>query len=101
LTESPYCRKYNMKKVYALLLAASFLLSGGIGLILTSDSNIASAPSGATSLTAGTMAPGTLPHYFGPYANYANSPVPTGSITSVTVDKKGSGYTCGELDRER
>ncbi|MBI5962788.1 MAG: hypothetical protein HY863_04885 [Chloroflexi bacterium] len=34
-----------------------------------------------------------VPHYFGPYANYANSPMPKGSITSITVDDGGSGYS--------
>jgi FtsP/CotA-like multicopper oxidase with cupredoxin domain len=34
-----------------------------------------------------------IPHYFGPYANYANSPMPKGSVVSVTVDAGGSGYS--------
>jgi len=38
------------------------------------------------------MDPGGLPHYFGPYANYANSPMPTGAIASITVDYSGGGY---------
>jgi hypothetical protein len=83
----------NLKKVVAILLVISFVISGGISLILTTDSNIGNAAAAAAPLTAGTMAPGTVPHYFGPYANYANSPVPKGSITSITVDSKGSGYT--------
>ena len=33
------------------------------------------------------------PHYFGPYANYANSPMPKGAIASITVDAGGSGYS--------
>jgi FtsP/CotA-like multicopper oxidase with cupredoxin domain len=40
-----------------------------------------------------TMDPGGIPHYFGPFANYANSPLPKGSIASVTVDSGGSSYT--------
>lgn len=39
------------------------------------------------------MDPGGTPHYFGPYPNYANSPLPTGAIASVTVESGGSGYT--------
>lgn len=35
----------------------------------------------------------TTPHYFGPFANYANSPLPTGSITALEVDSGGSDYT--------
>ena len=37
--------------------------------------------------------PGGIPHYFGPYANWAYSPLPTFGIASVTVDNGGTGYT--------
>jgi hypothetical protein len=37
--------------------------------------------------------PGGQPHYFGPYPNYANSPMPRGSILSITVTNGGSGYS--------
>ena len=37
--------------------------------------------------------PGGIPHYYGPYPNYANSPLPKGGITSVTVTSEGSGYS--------
>ncbi|MHB1356414.1 MAG: hypothetical protein ACYCZF_10610, partial [Anaerolineae bacterium] len=50
---------------------------------------------GRTPGTAGTIAvfdPGGLPHYYGPYPNYANSPSPKGPITSLTLDSSGSGY---------
>ncbi|MBI5034042.1 MAG: multicopper oxidase domain-containing protein [Chloroflexi bacterium] len=36
---------------------------------------------------------GGIPHYFGPYANYANSPLPKGPITTLTLDFGGTGYT--------
>ena len=36
---------------------------------------------------------GEVPHYFGPYPNYANSPLPSGAVTSITVEDGGSGYT--------
>jgi PKD repeat protein/FtsP/CotA-like multicopper oxidase with cupredoxin domain len=39
------------------------------------------------------MDPGGVPHYFGPYANWANSPMPMGQIASITVDAGGTGYT--------
>ncbi len=38
------------------------------------------------------------PHYFGPYANYANSPLPRGPITSVVVVNGGSGYSTNPGD---
>jgi FtsP/CotA-like multicopper oxidase with cupredoxin domain len=36
---------------------------------------------------------GVSPHYFGPFANYANSPLPTGGVGSITLDAGGSGYS--------
>ena len=41
----------------------------------------------------GIEGPGGVPHYFGPYGNWAFSPLPKGSIGSVTVDVGGTGYT--------
>jgi PKD repeat protein len=40
-----------------------------------------------------TMDPGGVPHYFGPWPNWANSPMPMGNISSITVDSGGEGYT--------
>lgn len=40
-----------------------------------------------------TIDPGGIPHYFGPYPNYANSPMPKGPIGIITVDAGGSGYS--------
>ncbi len=37
--------------------------------------------------------PGGVPHYFGPWANYANSPMPKGGIAAVVLNEGGSGYT--------
>jgi FtsP/CotA-like multicopper oxidase with cupredoxin domain len=37
--------------------------------------------------------PGGVPHYFGPYGNWAYSPLPRGSITVLTLQNGGSGYT--------
>ncbi len=45
------------------------------------------------SSTASNMDPGGIPHYFGPYPNYANSPMPWGRITSITLENGGSGYS--------
>jgi len=41
--------------------------------------------------------PGGVPHYFGPYANWANSPLPKGVITSIAVTDGGSGYTAAPV----
>ena len=32
--------------------------------------------------------PGGVPHYFGPYPNWANSPLPRGTIASIVVTHK-------------
>jgi FtsP/CotA-like multicopper oxidase with cupredoxin domain len=38
--------------------------------------------------------PGGIPHYFGPYGNWAFSPLPTGTLnTALTVDAGGTGYS--------
>jgi FtsP/CotA-like multicopper oxidase with cupredoxin domain len=37
--------------------------------------------------------PGGVPHYFGPYANWANSPLPKGPVATVNVVDGGTGYT--------
>jgi FtsP/CotA-like multicopper oxidase with cupredoxin domain len=36
--------------------------------------------------------PGGVPHYFGPYGNWAYSPLPKGPVTAVTLTSGGSGY---------
>ena len=48
---------------------------------------------GASTSSLAGMDPGGIPHYFGPYPNYANSPMPTGPITSISLDSAGSGYS--------
>jgi FtsP/CotA-like multicopper oxidase with cupredoxin domain len=42
--------------------------------------------------------PGGIPHYFGPYANWAYSPLPTGSVTGITVTAPGTGYTAPAVE---
>ncbi|HOC17114.1 MAG TPA: hypothetical protein PKK95_02545, partial [Vicinamibacterales bacterium] len=41
--------------------------------------------------------PGGVPHYFGPYGNWAYSPLPSFPILSVSVDAGGSGYSAPEV----
>jgi FtsP/CotA-like multicopper oxidase with cupredoxin domain len=36
--------------------------------------------------------PGGIPHYFGPFGNWAYSPLPKGPITAVTLTSGGTGY---------
>ncbi|MGI6209727.1 MAG: multicopper oxidase domain-containing protein [Anaerolineae bacterium] len=48
---------------------------------------------GAAGVEKAVWAPGTVPHYFGPYPNYANSPMPRGPVATITVAEGGSGYT--------
>ena len=52
------------------------------------------APLAAALPLPGTEGPGGIPHYFGPYGNWAFSPLPTGTLnTVVTVDAGGTGYS--------
>jgi len=37
--------------------------------------------------------PGGIPHYFGPYGNWAYSPLPSGPVAAVTPTSGGAGYT--------
>ena len=37
--------------------------------------------------------PGGIPHYFGPYGNWAYSPLPKGPVTAVTLTSGGTGYS--------
>jgi len=37
--------------------------------------------------------PGGIPHYFGPYGNWAYSPLPKGSVAVVTLVDGGTGYS--------
>ena len=37
--------------------------------------------------------PGGIPHYFGPYGNWAFSPLPKGPVATVTLVDGGTGYT--------
>ena len=37
--------------------------------------------------------PGGVPHYYGPYGNWAFSPLPSGSIATASVVAGGTGYT--------
>jgi len=48
---------------------------------------------GAAALAAQAPDPGGVPHYFGPYGNWAYSPLPRGSVGAITVDAGGTGYT--------
>jgi FtsP/CotA-like multicopper oxidase with cupredoxin domain len=40
----------------------------------------------------GTEGPGGIPHYFGPYGNWAFSPLPKGGVAAVTILAGGTGY---------
>ena len=59
----------------------------------------AQAKAAAKGLTATppTFKPGGIPHYFGPYANWANSPMPKGAVTGITLVAGGSGYSASPV----
>jgi len=43
-------------------------------------------------LASATLDPLGVPHYFGPIPNYANSPLPSISVSGIALDSGGSGY---------
>lgn len=50
-----------------------------------------------TDVYAEMMDPYGLPHYFGPYANWAYSPLPMGPVVEIILESGGSGYTSPEI----
>lgn len=44
-------------------------------------------------LAAPALDPGGIPHYFGPYGNWAYSPLPRGPVAVITLTSGGTGYT--------
>jgi len=43
------------------------------------------------------MTPDAQAHFYGPFANYANSPMPKGPISYITVEDPGTGYTAATV----
>ncbi len=72
-----------MSAVLAVLMAAAI----PAGLQLGSVAMAAAPP------LPGIEGPGGVPHYFGPYGNWAFSPLPKGAVTTITVVDGGTGYT--------
>lgn len=62
----------------------AYLMQGSLGAYNVMGNTISAAPA---------LDPGGVPHYFGPFANWANSPMPMGHISNITVDAGGIGYT--------
>ena len=85
----------------AAKLAAKRGLKPGIAGLQAAQTGIAGRA--ATSLQPGMAAtafaaaaipdPGGVPHYFGPYGNWAFSPLPKGPVATVTVVDGGTGYS--------
>ncbi len=71
----------------------AFLLHGNTAPVSEGEFQIEAAFNTSNGPATVAMDPGGVPHYFGPYANYANSPMPMGNVASVTIDSEGSGYT--------
>ncbi|HEU4385967.1 MAG TPA: hypothetical protein VFR85_20950 [Anaeromyxobacteraceae bacterium] len=87
-TSAPKAKKLQQitaadKKAAAQRAAALGMKPGAAGII---------GQAAATPLP-GTEGPGGVPHYFGPYGNWAYSPLPKGPIAAVTVAAGGSGYS--------
>jgi FtsP/CotA-like multicopper oxidase with cupredoxin domain len=77
-------------RLLAIMLVAAFLAPAALVIVPTTTTAIL--PPGPMP-GYGDMDPNGVPHYFGPYPNYANSPVPKGAITAVTVEDFGENYT--------
>ena len=79
-------RRYRAARAAAL--AKSATQRTGVKRNLSSVGTLGGQP-----MAPGALPPKTVPHYFGPYANWANSPLPRGGVATITVDAGGTGYT--------
>jgi parallel beta-helix repeat protein len=92
-------RSKGFEKLAAVLLVALFVNTSVLSLLVANDNGTGFQPAQVGYIPPnnmayyGTMHPGTVPHYFGPYSNYANSPVPKGAISTLTLVSGGTGYT--------
>jgi FtsP/CotA-like multicopper oxidase with cupredoxin domain len=103
-----------LNRLFLILMLASLLLSGGVPALR---------PTTALAMPGGPTDETKVPHYFGPYANWANSPftlpavavtitdpggigvgataVATvgadGAVTGITITNPGSGYTAADV----
>jgi parallel beta-helix repeat protein len=78
----------------SFLVVIAMVMPVGVSLLtLGLDSGDGSPIAAGVSDSVGVMDPGGTPHYFGPYPNYANSPMPTGAISAISIDNGGTGYT--------
>src|SRR4030042_4891965 len=48
---------------------------------------------GVAAIGVAALDPGGVPHYFGPYGNWAYSPLPRGPVAVITLESGGTGYT--------
>ncbi len=82
----------SVQKQAARLAAKRGLKPGNAGLTGATGAGIAmDAP------LAQAADPGGVPHYFGPYGNWAFSPLPKGPVASVSVVDGGTGYSATPL----
>jgi hypothetical protein len=81
--------KNALRNIMAIVIVAAFLVPTGMDIVVQNAS--AALPPGPMP-TYGQMDPLGQPHQFGPYPNYANSPMPKGAIGSITVDAGGVNY---------
>jgi len=83
----------KLQKVTAADKKAAAKRAAAVG--LKPGAAAAAAPLAAVSFAPlpGLEGPGGVPHYFGPYGNWAYSPLPSFGIASVAVVTGGTGYT--------
>jgi FtsP/CotA-like multicopper oxidase with cupredoxin domain len=76
---------------------AALAISSGAALPQTGSATVSSpgvlAATLPPSVPAAVPPPSGTPDYFGPYSNYANSPLPGGAIATISVTSGGSGYS--------
>jgi len=87
----------KLQQITAADKKAAAQRAGKIGLKSGVAGLAATAPTAGVAAVAaplpGMEGPGGIPHYFGPYGNWAYSPLPRGPVAAVTIVAGGAGYT--------
>ncbi|MGE5775988.1 MAG: hypothetical protein ACM33V_07195, partial [Chloroflexota bacterium] len=80
-----------LNRVLSILMVLSLLFNGSIGIIQVSAAEETNSAANSTSpMPVGPTDESKVPHYFGPWPNWANSPLTLPNAT-VTIDGDGSG----------
>ncbi len=87
-------RNKVLNSMMSVLVVLSLLFNGSVGIIQASaqQGNNPVAPARINAMPSGPTDETKVPHYFGPYPNWANSPL---TLPNATVEIQGDGSGAG------